>query len=61
MKQRDIYQELRTIGLTHDQCSEVMDLINTLPIQILEGITDTKVSILDGIIKVEPMNINVKF
>lgn len=29
-KQRDIYQELRIMGLTHDQCSDVTDLINEL-------------------------------
>lgn len=30
VKQRDIYQELRLIGLTGDQCCYVMDLIDTL-------------------------------
>jgi hypothetical protein len=30
IKERDIYQELRYIGLTHEQCSEVMNLIDTL-------------------------------
>jgi hypothetical protein len=54
-KERDIYQELRSvIGLTHDQCSEVMKLIDTLPIKIKDGISNTKVSILNGIITVEP-------
>ena len=52
--QRDIYQELRIIGLTHDQCSDVMDLIDTLPIHIKEGINNTKVSVSNGIITVEP-------
>lgn len=52
--QRDIYQELRDIGLTHDQCSIVMDLIDTLPIHIKEGINNTKVSVSNGIITVEP-------
>ena len=51
--QRDIYQELRFIGLTHDQCSDVMDLIDTLPIHIKEGINNTKVSVSNGIITVE--------
>jgi hypothetical protein len=27
---RDVYQELRRIGLTHDQCHDVCSLINTL-------------------------------
>jgi hypothetical protein len=55
--QRDIYQELRVIGLTHDQCSNVMDLINGLPIHIKEGVNNTKVNISNGIIMVEPNNI----
>lgn len=54
--QRDIYQELRHIGLTHDQCDNVMDLIDTLPIHIKEGINNTKVSISNGVITVEPNN-----
>lgn len=54
---RDIYQELRMIGLTHDQCSDVMDLITTLPIQIGVGIENTSVTITDdGIIRVEKNN-----
>ena len=55
--QRDIYQELRVIGLTHDQCSDVMDLIDTLPIHIKDGINNTKVSVSNGIITVEPNHV----
>lgn len=55
--QRDIYQELRVIGLTHDQCSDVMDLIDTLPIHIKEDINNTKVSVSNGIITVEPNHV----
>ena len=55
--QRDIYQELRVVGLTHDQCSDVMDLIDTLPIHIKEGVNNTKVSVSNGIITVEPNHI----
>ena len=55
--QRDIYQELRVIGLTHDQCSDVMDLIDTLPIHIKDGINHTKVSVSNGIITVEPNHV----
>ena len=51
--QRDIYQELRFIGLTHDQCSNVMDLIDTLPIRIKGGLNNIRVSILYGVITVE--------
>ena len=55
--QRDIYQELRVIGLTHDQCSDVMDLIDTLPIHIKDCINNTKVSVSNGIITVEPNHV----
>ena len=30
-KERDLYQELRSIGLTHDQVSEVLKWVDTLP------------------------------
>jgi hypothetical protein len=55
--QRDIYQELRVVGLTHDQCSDVIDLIDTLPIHIKDGVNNTKVSISNGIITVEPNHV----
>ena len=55
--QRDIYQELRVVGLTHDQCSDVMSLIDTLPIHIKDGVYNTKVSVLNGIITVEPNHV----
>ena len=55
--QRDIYQELRIIGLTHDQCSDVMNLIDTLPIHIIDGVNNTKVSVSNGIITVEPNHV----
>ena len=55
--QRDIYQELRFVGLTHDQCSDVMDLIDTLPIHIKEGVNNTKVSVSNGVITVEPNHV----
>jgi len=54
--QRDIWQELRYIGLTSDQCSEVLELIDTLPIQV-KGVDNIKVSILHGIITVEPNHV----
>lgn len=52
--QRDIYQELRAIGLTSDQCSDVMDLIDTLPIHIKTGVYNVKVNLSNGIITIEP-------
>lgn len=55
--QRDIYQELRVVGLTHEQCSDIMDLIDTLPIHIKDGINNTKVSVSNGIITVEPNHV----
>lgn len=57
--QRDIYQELRVVGLTHDQCSDVMDLIDTLPIHIKEGVNNTKVSVSNGLITVEPNHVEL--
>ena len=49
-KPRDLYLELRTIGLTIGQCSEVLEWINTLPIRITGN--NHTVKIEDGIITV---------
>jgi len=35
----------------------VMDLIDTLPIHIKEGVNNTKVSVSNGIITVEPNHV----
>lgn len=49
---RDIYQELRTIGLTSDQCCDVMDLIRKLPITVL--VPDVKATIdINGLITID--------
>jgi hypothetical protein len=56
MKKINIYTELRSIGLTHDMCDEVVELIKQIPIHIKEGITNTCVRIDNGIIIVEPIN-----
>lgn len=53
-KERDIYTELRVIGLTSEQCSDVLDLIGTLPIEIKEGVNNIKVNISSGVITIEP-------
>jgi hypothetical protein len=47
---RSYEDELRTIGLTHDQCSAVLEWINTLSIHITGN--NHTVNIEDGIIKV---------
>lgn len=36
MKERDLYQELRTMGFTSDQCSEILDWTEKLPIKNIE-------------------------
>jgi hypothetical protein len=47
---RDIYQELRTIGLTFDQCNEVLELMADLPVMKEAGTADVNVNISEGII-----------
>ena len=54
MEKLKLIDELKTIGLTDEQCIRTIDLINKLPIHIMHGIINTKVSINDGIITVEP-------
>jgi hypothetical protein len=48
---RDLYGELRIIGLTHDQCSDVMDWLEKLPIEVYGS--NISVNIEHGIIKVK--------
>jgi hypothetical protein len=52
MINRDLYQELRSIGLTHDHVSDVLGWVDTLPIQII-GVSDTKAWIENGTFKIE--------
>jgi hypothetical protein len=49
---KDIYQELRAIGLTFDQCNEVLELIADLPVMKEAGTADVNVNvnISEGII-----------
>jgi hypothetical protein len=49
---RDLFAELRMMGFTSDQCSEILDWTEKLPIHIM-GVDCTKVSIQQGIVKVE--------
>jgi hypothetical protein len=55
--QRDLYAELRSSGsMTSDQCCEVLDWTEKLPIQII-GLNNVKVSIVQGVIRVEPNHV----
>ena len=49
---KDIYQELRAIGLTFDQCNEVLELMADLPVMKEAGTADVNVNvnISEGII-----------
>jgi hypothetical protein len=49
---KDIYQELRAIGLTFDQCNEVLELMADLPVMRDAGLADVNVNvnISEGII-----------
>lgn len=49
---RDLFAELRRMGFTSDQCSDILDWTEKLPIHIIE-LENTKVSIQQGIVKVE--------
>ncbi len=48
---RDLYMELRSIGLTHDHVSSVLEWVDTLPIQ-LEG-ENIHAKIEEGIVKIK--------
>jgi hypothetical protein len=55
--QRDLYAELRSLGsMTSDQCCEVLDWTEKLPIRIL-GLSNVKVSVVQGVITVEPNHV----
>jgi hypothetical protein len=47
---RDLYQELRAIGLTHDQVHQVLDWVDTIPIHL--SADNTKVQVEGGVVKV---------
>jgi hypothetical protein len=49
---RDLFRDLTSIGFTSDQCVEIINWTETLPIHIL-GVDNIKVSIEQGVIKVE--------
>ena len=49
----DLYTKLRGAGLTSSQCQEVIEIIDSLPIQVV-GLSGVKVSIPEGPIRVEP-------
>lgn len=52
--QRDLFEELRSLGsMTSQQCCEVLDWTEKLPIQIL-GLSNVKVSVVQGVITIEP-------
>ena len=47
---RDLYQELRAIGLTHTHVSDVLDWVDTIPIHCYTS--NTKVRVEGGVVKV---------
>lgn len=49
---RDLFAELRMMGFTSDQCSDILDWTEKLPIHIIE-LENTKVYIQQGVVKVE--------
>lgn len=51
MTERDLYAELRTLGFTSDQCCKILDWTERLPMIVY--VDSTKVSVTQGIIKVE--------
>ncbi len=59
--ERDLYNELRIMGLTSDQCSDILDWTEKLPINILQGIVNTKVSVKQGLIIVEPTPADISY
>jgi hypothetical protein len=42
---RDIYQELRALGLTFDQCCDVIELMADLPVMRDAGLADVNVNV----------------
>jgi hypothetical protein len=44
----DVYKQILKIGISKKKADQVMELINSLPITIGEGITYTNVSIVNG-------------
>ncbi len=50
---RDLVVELRDLGLTLEQCEKILNWTETLPIHVIE-LSNTKVSIKQGIVLVEP-------
>jgi len=50
-KERDLYQELRSIGLTHDQVSEVLKWVDTIPIHVSGE--NIHVRVENGIVKID--------
>jgi len=49
---RDLSRELRDMGFTTDQCCEILNWTEKLPIHIIE-LENTKVYIQQGVVKVE--------
>ena len=52
MNERDLYQELRTMGFTSDQCSEILDWTEKLPIKKHRNII-VDVSIEQGVVEIK--------
>jgi hypothetical protein len=56
---RNLHEELLRMGIPSTQCRQVLDWTDTLPIRILEGIENTKVSISQGIVTIEKNKSNL--
>ena len=50
----DITIKLVDIGLSNIQIEQVIKVIDSIPIKIMPGISNTKCSIVEGVVFVEP-------
>ena len=59
LSNRNLHEELLRMGITSAQCRQILDWTATLPIRILEGIENTKVSISQGVVTIEKNKSNL--
>lgn len=58
---RDLYQELRTLGFTSDQCCQILDWTENLPIILSHQTKDVRLTISQGIISVNKSEVTKKY